>query len=124
MIKYLVLTLLVTLIVLIGVTMTPTYAQKQNTEKGELQVNATSGEPILQQKSDKGIYNVLLKWPTVIVKPETGIQVEIVFINASVPTATVENVPQKETNKTGESTPGATGFNVPGIIEATLPVEL
>jgi hypothetical protein len=108
----------------------PAFAQKvapeatlKNDTK-DLQLNATgNGVPILKQVSEKGIYRVLLKWPQVTLNPQGAIQTEIVFLNASAPEPTVNNIPQKETNLTGASTPEASGFNTPEILEATLPVD-
>ena len=120
MFKYLALIIPLPLIILIA----PVFAQQVNdTGTSELQVNATTHEPILQQKSDKGIYNVLLKWPEAIDNPQAGIQVEIVFLNASAPPPTPANIPQTETNNTGASALQDPGFNVPGIIESTLAVK-
>jgi hypothetical protein len=65
---------------------------------------------------------VLLKWPEAIVNPQGGIQVEIVFLNASAPPPTAANIPQRESNNTGESALQDPGFNVPGIMEDTLAV--
>src|ERR687887_655219 len=103
MLKYLALIIPLPLIVLIA----PVFAQQVNdTGARELQANATSHEPILQQKSDKGIYNVLLKWPQAAINSQAGIQVEIVFLNASAPLPSAANIPQKETNSTALQDPG------------------
>lgn len=111
----------------------PAYAQEQeiepratlkNATEGDLRLEATEGGlPELEQMSDKGIYRVLFRWPEVTLNPQGAIQVEIVFLNASAPEPTPENFPQTETNETGQSTPGASGFTDPSIIETTLPVE-
>jgi hypothetical protein len=105
----------------------PAFAQEEPTitpnvtQQGQL--NATGdGEPVLEQVSEKGIYRVLLRWPQPL-NPQAGLQIELVFLNASAPEPTPENIPQKETNATGASTPGASGFTDPGIIEPTLPIE-
>lgn len=106
------------------VTLSPAFAQEpDNSTQYQFQANQTSGEPILEQVSGKGIYRVLFRWPTQVLNQESGLEVEIVFLNASAPAPTSENIPQTETNYTGASTPNASGFNVPGSIESTLPVE-
>jgi len=99
----------------------PAFAQ-ENEIKDDLELDAPGDEPVLEQLSEKGIYNVLLRWPQDPVSGG-GLQIEIVFLNASAPEPTPENIPQTETNDTGASTPGASGFTDPSIIEATLPVE-
>jgi hypothetical protein len=103
----------------------PAFAQEpDNSSQSDIQLNTTaSEEPILEQTSEKGIYRVLLKWPHDIQNPQSGIQIEMVFLNASAPAPTPENTPQMETNATGQGTPGASGFTDPSIIETTLPVE-
>jgi hypothetical protein len=107
----------------------PAFAQEEppitpNTTQGGPQLNATGGgEPMLEQTSEKGIYRVLLRWPQDTLNPQAGLQIEIVFLNASAPEPTAANIPQTETNTTGASTPGASGFNEPSIIETTIPVE-
>lgn len=73
--------------------------------------------------SEKGFYRVLFRWPTQVLNPEGGIDVEIVFLNGSAPQPSAENIPQTETNDTGASEVGSSGYNVPGSVEATLPVE-
>jgi len=110
----------------------PAFAQEEvepsatlkNATQDDLQLNAPGdGEPMLEQVSEKGIYRVLFRWPQVTLNPQGAIQVEIVFLNASAPEPTPENFPQTEGNATGASTPGASGFTDPSIIESTLPVE-
>jgi hypothetical protein len=98
-------------------------ANLTNAMQDNLQLNATGGKPELEQLSEKGIYRVLFRWPQATLNAQGGVQVEIVFLNASAPEPTPENVPQKETNTTGASTPGASGFNQPSILENTLVVE-
>ena len=99
----------------------PAFAQENDTQ-GDLELDAPGSEPVLEQLSEKGIYNVLLRWPQGPAS-QGGLQIEIVFLNASAPEPTPENIPQTETNDTGASTPGASGFTDPSILEATLPVE-
>lgn len=67
--------------------------------------------------SDKGIYRVLLRWPTQVLDQESGLELEIVFLNASAPAPTSEN-----TNSTAP-TQDPSGLDVPESIESTLPVE-
>jgi len=102
----------------------PAYAQQpNNSTQYDFQANQTSGEPMLEKVSDKGIYRVLFRWPSQFLNTQGGIAVEIVFLNASTPQATSENIPQTETNNTGASEEGSSGYNVPGSIESALPVE-
>jgi hypothetical protein len=94
----------------------PAFAQgSDNRTQYDIQANSTSGEPVLEQISEKGIYKVLFKWPTQISNQEGGIDVEIVFLNASAPTST-------ETNRTGINTPATTGSNET-TVEPTLSVK-
>lgn len=96
----------------------------KNTTEGGL-LNATgSDEPLLEQTSEKGIYLVEIRWPQDPVSvSQRLLQIEMAFLNASSPRPSAENFPQTETNTTGQSTPGASGFTDPSIIETTLPVE-
>ncbi len=103
--------------------LTPAFAQSVNSTQYGFQSDQTSGEPILEQVSEKGIYRVLFRWADPVGEPQGEIAVEIVFLNASAAEPTSDNIPQTETNNTGASTPDASGFNVPGSIESTLPVE-
>lgn len=102
----------------------PRGALKSNATEGSL-LNATrSDEPVLEQTSEKGIYLVEIRWPQDPVSVfQRILQIEIAFLNASSPRPTAENFPQTETNTTGQSTPGASGFTDPRMIETTLPVE-
>jgi hypothetical protein len=100
------------------------FAQEtDNSTQYDFQPDQTTGEPILEQWSEKGIYRVLFRWPTQVLNPEGSIAVELVFLNASAPQATSENIPETETNDTGASEKGSSGYNVPGSVESTLPVE-
>jgi hypothetical protein len=102
----------------------PAFAQAPDNATHGLQLNATGNEePLLEQMSEKGIYRVLLRSPQAVLTPQGATELEIVFLNASAPKPTAANIPQTETNATGASTPSASGFNDPGIIERTLPVE-
>jgi hypothetical protein len=100
----------------------PAFAQENNTQDDLQLGGSTNEEPVLEQQSEKGIYNVLLRWPQDPAS-QGGLQIELVFLNASAPKPTPENIPQTETNATGMSTPGASGFTDPSIIQTTLPVE-
>ena len=73
--------------------------------------------------SEKGIYLVQFRWPQVTLNEQGAWQIELVFLNASSPSPTPENFPQRETNASGASVSGSSGFTDPGIIETTLPVE-
>jgi hypothetical protein len=97
----------------------PAFAQEaDNATQDGLQLNATGHEePMLEKTSEKGIYRMLLRSPQDTLTPQGSIELEIVFLKAIAPEPTVENIPQRETNKTGASTPGASGFNDPSIIE-------
>ena len=102
----------------------PAFAQEENATQSSLQLQAPGDEePVLEQKSEKGTYLVQLRWPQDGPIPQAGLQIELVFLNASSPRPTEENFPQTETNETGASTPGASGFTDPGLIETTLHVE-
>jgi hypothetical protein len=73
------------------------FAQQDNTT----QLNATGTEaPVLEKISDKGIYNVQLKWPETVDDAQNSLQVEIVFVNASAPLPTKNTIPQRQGNAT------------------------
>lgn len=120
------------LVSLIGFSSAPAFAQETEIdptanitglETGP-ELNSTSTElPILEKISDKGIYNVQLKWVQSQVNPEDGIDIELVFLNASAPEATAETIPQLESNLSGFSQNESAGFNVPGAIQSPLAVE-
>lgn len=101
----------------------PAFAQEDNVTQNNLQLEAPGEEPVLEQMSEKGTYRVQIRWPQDAPAPQPSLQIELVFLNASSPQPTEENFPQTETNDTGASTPGASGFTDPGIIESPLPVE-
>jgi hypothetical protein len=104
-----------------------------NATQDDPQLNATGTEaPVLEQMSEKGIYLVQLRWPQVTLNEQGAWQIELVFLNGSSPRPNATNFPQTETNETGQSTPGASGFtdtpegaNYTGssLIETTLPIE-
>lgn len=84
----------------------PAFAQNaDNRTTYDLQVNSTSGEPVLEQLSEKGIYNVMLKWPVQVSNPVGGIEVEILFLNASAP------APQQNATAAGTDTNETGGIN-------------
>jgi hypothetical protein len=122
----------------------PAYAQdspgKEN-EEGQLDppgnVSVSSGQrgvalnttsmdiPVLERLSDKGTYNVQLRWsqsPSLL--PENGFDMEIVFLNASAPPSTSQTFPTKETTEMGDpSTMGSTGYTDPSRIENMVPIQ-
>ena len=101
-------------------TLSPAFAQESvNSTEIRLQGNQTSGEPALAQMSDKGIYKVLLRWPTQVLDQESGLEVEIVFFNASAPLVP-ENISRTDYTTSAQH---PTGLDVPESIESTLPVE-
>jgi hypothetical protein len=95
------------------------FAQQDNAT----QLNATGTDvPVLEKISDKGIYNVQLKWPETIDDAQNALQVEIVFVNASAPLPTNNTIPEREGNATGSGTEA--GLTVPESIGGEpLPVE-
>jgi hypothetical protein len=102
----------------------PAFAQEDNATQNTLQLEGPGEEPVIEQLSDKGIYLVELRWPQQgEVAPQPALQIELAFLNASSPQPTEETFPTTETNLTGASTPGASGFTDPSIIDTVLPVE-
>jgi|SRR5581483_2816511 len=103
----------------VAVAMAPSLSFAQQV-KNNTQLNSTSTDlPILEQKSDKGIYRVQLKWPQTVEDAQGAIQIEIAFLNASAPQATNTTIPQREGN------PINTGLtSQPSVLEDTpLPVK-
>jgi hypothetical protein len=98
-------------------------ANLTNSTQESPRLDAPGDEPLLEQLSEKGTYRVQLRWAQDALDPQGQMQIELVFLNASSPSPTPENFPQQETNATGASNPGASGFTDPGIIETTLQVE-
>ncbi|HEY1211646.1 MAG TPA: hypothetical protein VGE82_01745 [Nitrososphaera sp.] len=96
-----------------------TFAQQDNTT----QLNATSTEtPVLQKISDKGIYNVQLKWPEPVDDAQNALQVELVFVNASAPLPTNNTILETEGNTSGSGSEA--GLTVPESLGGEpLPVE-
>ena len=90
------------------ISLPSTFAQQDNTP----QLNATSTEaPVLQKISDKGIYNVQLKWPEPVDDAQNSLQVELVFVNASAPLPTNNTIPETEGNTSGSGSEA--GLTVP-----------
>jgi hypothetical protein len=100
--------------------MPSSFAQQDNSAT---QLNATGIEaPVLEKISDKGIYNVQLKWPQTIDDAQNALQVEIVFVNASAPLPTNNTIPQRQSNATEGGPEGS--LTVPESIgPEPLPVE-
>ncbi len=104
-----------------------------NATEDDPQLNASGTDlPVLEQMSEKGTYLVQLRWPQVTLDEQGAWQIEIVFLNGSSPRPNATNFPQTETNETGQSTVGASGFtdtpegaNYTGstLIETTVPIE-
>jgi hypothetical protein len=89
-------------------------------------LNTTSTNiPVIEELSDKGTYKVQLRWgqpPSLL--PESGFDMEIVFLNASAPPASPQTFPTTETNETGgPTTMGATGYTDPSLIERMVPIQ-
>jgi len=82
-----------------------------------------SQPPVLEKISDKGIYKVQLRWAQFPNLSSAGIDVQIVFLNASAPSTQNSNIPIKETNQSAASSPGATGYTDPSVLAALMPVE-
>ena len=99
--------------------MPSSFAQQYNAT----QLNATSTNvPVLEKISDKGIYNVQLKWPETVDDAQNALQVEIVFSNASAPLPTNNTIPEREGNATGSGTEA--GLTVPESVgPEPLPVQ-
>lgn len=97
----------------------------KNGTENDLLMNSTGSElPVLEQTSEKGIYLVQLSWPQdPIAVSQEALQIEISFLNASAPRGTEENIPQTETNTTGQSQLGSSGYTDPSMIQSPLRVE-
>jgi hypothetical protein len=103
----------------------PGNVSDSTTNEKDVVLNTTSSNiPVLEKLSDKGSYKIQLRWgqpPSLL--PENGFDMEIVFLNATAPTASPETFPQKETNETGFATLGATGITQPSTIERMVPIK-
>lgn len=88
-------------------------------EEDNQNLNSTETDiPILEQVSDKGIYKVQLKWTQVPLNPEDVFDLQLVFLNASAPTATL---PEREGNFSGSGS--EVGSTVPNIVDSPLRIE-
>jgi hypothetical protein len=88
-------------------------------EEDNQNLNSTETDiPILEEVSDKGIYRVQLKWTQVPLNPEDVFDLQLVFLNASAPTATL---PEAEGNFSGSGS--EVGETTPGIVDSPLPIE-
>jgi hypothetical protein len=92
----------------------------------EIVLNTTSTDiPVLEKLSDKGSYKVQLRWgqpPSLL--PGDGFDMEIVFLNASAPPASLQTFPTTETNETGGATTmGSTGYTAPSLVERMVPIQ-
>jgi hypothetical protein len=106
------------------------FAQLNNNQSGNqgaINLNGTNTSlPILSKISDKGNYQVQIRWgqpqdPNLL--PQKGFDMEVLFLNASAPVPTAKTVPQRETNLTGNSVVGGTGYTDPSIIQRLVPID-
>ena len=99
----------------------------QNDKAATIILNGTNtGLPILTKISDKGNYEVQIRWgqpqdPNLL--PKRGFDMEVLFLNASAPQPTPKTVPQRETNLTGNSVLGGSGYTEPSIIQRLVPID-
>lgn len=93
--------------------------------QSDIVLNTTKTDiPVLEKISDNGTYRVQIRWgqpPSLL--PENGFDMEIVFLNASAPPATLQTFPTTETNETSASTMGSTGYTDPSLIERMVPIQ-
>jgi len=94
--------------------------------QGDIVLNTTKTDiPVLEKISDNGTYRVQIRWgqpPSLL--PENGFDMEIVFLNASAPPATLQTFPTTETNQSeSASTMGSTGYTDPSLIERMVPIQ-
>ena len=93
--------------------------------QGDIVLNTTKTDiPVLEKISDNGTYRVQIRWgqsPSLL--PENGFDMEIVFLNASAPPATLQTYPTTETNETDASRMGSTGYTDPSLIERMVPIQ-
>jgi hypothetical protein len=106
------------------------FAQQNNNQTGNqgiINLNGTNTSlPILSKISDKGNYQVQIRWgqpqdPNLL--PQKGFDMEVLFLNASAPVPTAKTVPQRETNLTGNSVVGGTGYTDPSVIQRLVPID-
>ena len=93
--------------------------------QSDIVLNTTATDiPVLEKISDNGTYRVQIRWgqsPSLL--PENGFDMEIVFLNASAPPATLQTFPTTETNETDASRMGSTGYTDPSLIERMVPIQ-
>ena len=93
--------------------------------QSDIVLNTTKTDiPVLEKISDNGTYRVQIRWgqsPSLL--PENGFDMEIVFLNASAPPATLQTFPTTETNETDASRMGSTGYTDPSLIERMVPIQ-
>ena len=106
------------------------FAQENSNQTGNqttINLNGTNTSlPILSKISDKGNYQVQIRWgqpqdPNLL--PQKGFDMEVLFLNASAPVPTAKTVPQRETNLTGNSVVGGTGYTDPSVIQRLVPID-
>ena len=94
-------------------------AELNGASEDNLKLNATGTDiPLIEKISQKGIYKVQLRWPQVPLNPQDAFQIQLFFLNATAPTA---SLPRAETNFTGSGSESA--FTVPDIVASLLPIE-
>ena len=93
--------------------------------QSDIVLNTTKTDiPVLEKISDNGTYRVQLRWgqpPSLL--PENAFDMEIVFLNASAPPATLQTFPTTETNESDASRLGSTGYTDPSLIERMVPIQ-
>jgi hypothetical protein len=93
--------------------------------QSDIVLNTTKTDiPVLEKISDNGTYRVQIRWgqpPSLL--PENGFDMEIIFLNASAPPATLQTFPTTETNETDASRMGSTGYTDPSLIERMVPIQ-
>jgi hypothetical protein len=97
-----------------------------SSDQKDIVLNTTARDiPVIEKLSDKGTYKVQLRWgqpPSLL--PESGFDMELVFLNASAPPASPQTFPTTETNETGgPTTMGATGYTNPSLIQRMVPIQ-
>ena len=93
--------------------------------QSDIVLNTTKTDiPVLEKISDNGTYRVQIRWgqpPSLL--PENGFDMEIIFLNASAPPATLQTFPTTETNETDASRMGSTGYTDPSLVERMVPIQ-
>lgn len=99
----------------------PALAQESLDEvENSISLNSTSGMPLLEKISDKGIYLVQLRWPQLTLDPNNELVFQIFFLNASAPTGANGTIAPPGSNLTKSGT--ETGLYVPNATESLLPI--